>query len=221
MKKETGETDTISLLMRFGLTNQEARIYRTLCAEGKMTGYEAAKATGISRSNIYTALAGLVEKGAACLSEENVTRYSAVPAKEFCDSRIESLRLSRDELIRTLPAPINESEGYLTVVGEENIIGRMRAMLRGAEMRVYASMSAHITELLRSELEDALGRGLEGRGHHRTRLLHGGSHRLAFGEKAEADSPDCRFLLRSDRRPVRRGIFHLPLLPQEKPHRPF
>ncbi len=147
--------------MRFGLTNQEARIYRTLCAEGKMTGYEAAKATGISRSNIYTALAGLVEKGAACLSEENVTRYSAVPAKEFCDSRIESLRLSRDELIRTLPAPINESEGYLTVVGEENIIGRMRAMLRGAEMRVYASMSAHITELLRSELEDALRRGLK------------------------------------------------------------
>lgn len=153
--------DATALLMRFGLTNQEARVYRTLCAEGKMTGYEAAKATGISRSNVYTALAGLVEKGAACLSEENVTRYSAVPAEEFCDGRIESLRRGRDELMRALPARVGDTEGYLTVVGEENITGRMRAMLRGAEMRVYASMSARITELLRPELEAALKRGLK------------------------------------------------------------
>ncbi len=153
--------DAVTLLMRFGLTNQEARVYRTLCAEGKMTGYEAAKATGISRSNVYTALAGLVEKGAACLSEETVTRYSPVPAEEFCDGRIESLRRVRDELIRALPARLGDAEGYLTVVGEENIVGRMRAMLRGAKMRIYASMSARITELLRPELEDALKRGLK------------------------------------------------------------
>ena len=153
--------DAIALLMRFGLTNQEARAYRILCAEGEMTGYEAAKATGISRSNVYTALAGLVEKGAAYLSEENVTRYSAVPAQEFCDGRIESLRRERDELICALPGRVESSEGYLTVVGEENIVGRMRAMLRGAEMRVYASMSARITEMLRTELENALKRGLK------------------------------------------------------------
>ena len=160
-KKGGGKMDAVALLMRFGLTNQEARVYCVLCAEGKKTGYEAAKATGISRSNVYTALAGLVEKGAACLSEENVTRYSAVSAAEFCDGRIESLRRGRDELIRALPARIEDSGGYLTVVGETNIVGRMRAMLRGAEMRVYASMSARITEMLRPELEDALKRGLK------------------------------------------------------------
>lgn len=153
--------DTIALLMRFGLTNQEARVYRTLCAEGEMTGYEAAKATGISRSNVYTALAGLVEKGASYLSEEHVTRYSPVPAEEFCDGRIASLRRSRDELIRALPARVENAEGYLTVAGEENILGRMCTMLRGAQMRVYASMSARIMEMVRPELEDALKRGLK------------------------------------------------------------
>lgn len=153
--------DVTALLMRFGLTNQEARVYRALCAEGKMTGYEAAKTTGISRSNVYTALAGLVEKGASYLSEENVTKYTAVPAEEFCDGRIAALRLARDELIRVLPAQVEDREGYLTVVGEENILTRMRTMLSGAQMRVYVSMSAHIMEKVRPELEDALARGLK------------------------------------------------------------
>jgi sugar-specific transcriptional regulator TrmB len=153
--------DTVALLTRFGLTNQEARVYCVLCAEGKLTGYEAAKATGISRSNVYTALAGLVEKGAACLLEENVTRYSAVPAEEFCDGRIEALRRYRGELIHALPARLESTDGYLTVVGEENIAAKMRAMLRGAELRVYASMSARIIGMLRPEFEDALKRGLK------------------------------------------------------------
>jgi sugar-specific transcriptional regulator TrmB len=153
--------DASALLMRFGLTNQEARVYCTLCAEGEMTGYEAAKATGISRSNVYTALAGLVEKGAAYLSEENVTRYMPVPAKEFCDSRIAALQRDRDELIRVLPARVEDTEGYLTVVGETNILARMRAMIAGAQMRIYASMSAQIMERVRPELEDALARGLK------------------------------------------------------------
>ncbi len=153
--------DAVSLLMRFGLTNQEARVYCTLCAEGEMTGYEAAKATGISRSNVYTALAGLVEKGASYLSEGNVTRYTAVPAAEFCDGRIASLGSARDELIHSLPARVESADGYLTVTGAENILARIRSMISGAQLRVYVSMSARMMELVRPELEDALGRGLK------------------------------------------------------------
>ena len=53
------------LLMNFGLTRQEANLYVLLVLEGELNGYEAAKKSGISRSNTYNALAGLVEKGAA------------------------------------------------------------------------------------------------------------------------------------------------------------
>ena len=60
-----------------------------LLKSGQMTGYEAAKQTGISRSNTYTALAGLVDKGAAYVLEEGkVTRYTPVPAAEFCSNKI-------------------------------------------------------------------------------------------------------------------------------------
>ena len=51
--------DNVELLMSFGLTRQEARVYILLLGEGALSGYEAAKRLGISRSNAYAALAGL------------------------------------------------------------------------------------------------------------------------------------------------------------------
>ena len=40
-------------LTNFNLTKQEATLYVLLLKSGQMTGYEAAKQTGISRSNTY------------------------------------------------------------------------------------------------------------------------------------------------------------------------
>ena len=57
-------------LMEFGLTRQEAGIYECLLEEGKITGYEAAKILGISRSNAYNSLASMTEKGASYLADE-------------------------------------------------------------------------------------------------------------------------------------------------------
>ena len=51
----------IEKLMAFNLTRQEANIYLALHEAGAKTGYEIAKQTGISRSNAYNALAGLVD----------------------------------------------------------------------------------------------------------------------------------------------------------------
>ena len=95
--------NTMDLLTQFGLTRQEAAVYLGLLANGDMNGYEAAKRLGISRSNAYTALAGLVDKGAAWLIDGNVTRYTALPGAEFCDNRLRALARSRDELLSVLP----------------------------------------------------------------------------------------------------------------------
>ena len=42
---------------------------------GELTGYEVAKLTGISRSNVYGALSALADKGAAYLMEGNSSKY--------------------------------------------------------------------------------------------------------------------------------------------------
>ena len=55
----------------------------TLLAEGRLTGYEATKLTGISRSNTYTALAGLVEKGAAYVLEDKLQDIRRCPWMSF------------------------------------------------------------------------------------------------------------------------------------------
>mgnify|MGYP001064454128 CR=1 FL=1 len=68
------QTSFTERLMEFGLTRQEASIYQCLLTEGKVTGYEVAKQTGISRSNAYNSLASMTEKGAAYLVEEASTR---------------------------------------------------------------------------------------------------------------------------------------------------
>ena len=44
----------IDALTQYGLTRQEANLYLLLLSEGSLTGYEASKQTGISRSNTYS-----------------------------------------------------------------------------------------------------------------------------------------------------------------------
>ena len=153
--------DAISMLTEFGLTKQEARIYWTLFSEGEQTGYEAAKNTGISRSNTYTALAGLVEKGAAYLVEGAATRYTPVPLVEFCGGRITELERWRAELLKCQPERKQESDGYITVLGEKQILQKMRNMVANAEERIYASMSAEILGQILPELTGAKQRGLK------------------------------------------------------------
>ena len=78
------ESREIEYLMHFGLSRQEALIYRKLLEGGKKTGYEIARDTGISRSNAYASLAAMVEKGAAYLVEGDAKRYIPIVPQEFC-----------------------------------------------------------------------------------------------------------------------------------------
>lgn len=153
--------DVVTLLTHFWLTKQEAKLYWSLFSEGDMTGYEAAKSTGISRSNTYAALAGLVEKGAACLMEGAAARYTPVPLQEFCGNRIRGLQEDAAELERLQPKFRPESDGYITVAGEKHILTKMKNMLRSSQERVYASLSAELVQRILPELQDMLRRDLK------------------------------------------------------------
>jgi HTH-type transcriptional regulator, sugar sensing transcriptional regulator len=52
-------------LTPFGFTPTESRVYQVLLAQGPGTGYAIARAAGLARANAYSALEGLVSKGAA------------------------------------------------------------------------------------------------------------------------------------------------------------
>ena len=97
------ESREIEYLMHFGLSRQEALIYRKLLEGGKKTGYEIARDTGISRSNAYASLAAMVEKGAAYLVEGDAKRYIPIVPQEFCGNRIRRLEKELEWLQQTLP----------------------------------------------------------------------------------------------------------------------
>lgn len=146
--------------MQFGLTRQEASIYQCLLSEGKISGYEVAKQTGISRSNAYGSLASMTEKGAAYLVEEGTTKkYVAVPLREFCKNYIRGLEESRRWLEKYMPSEKAYTPGYITIEGRSNILNKVRNMLSGAQQRVYLSCTRNHILLFVRELEELLEAG--------------------------------------------------------------
>ena len=140
-------------LVQFGLTRQEANIYLCLLQNKDLSGYEVSKITGISRSNVYSALASLVEKGAAYLLEGETNKYTAVLVEEFCENRIRRLADLERELAAQIPQIGNSSEGYITISSHRHIMDKIYNMLEHVEHRVYLSMPAVYLEQFRDRLE--------------------------------------------------------------------
>lgn len=134
-------------LQHFGLSRQEALVYQNLLLYGKRTGYEIAKETGISRSNVYGALSVLAEKGAAYVLEESAKKYIPVKLEEFCGNWIRKLKEEEQWMRENLPDIKEVEEGYITIEGDANIRDKLHNLIRNAAERVYISgTGAHIHE---------------------------------------------------------------------------
>lgn len=155
--------DTIFLekLTYFGLTRQEAAIYLCLYRNGELTGYEVAKLTGISRSNVYSGLSDLTEKGAAYLTEGNVNRYVAVPMEEFCRNKLRFLDKTREFLVENIPCVKQSEPGYVTIEGDQNIWNKILNMLETTKMRIYLSAKAFYVDQLSESLENMAEQGIK------------------------------------------------------------
>lgn len=153
--------DAIEMLTGFNLTRQEASIYLTLLSTGELSGYEVAKITGISRSNAYTALANLVEKGCAFVIDGSVTMYTPVKVEEFCENRIRKLQDTKKSLLNVVPEKREEVCGYITIKGQNHIVDKMKNIISQAKHRVYISSSWDIISLVAEEIEAGIKRGIK------------------------------------------------------------
>jgi sugar-specific transcriptional regulator TrmB len=151
--------NNIDGLINFGLTRQEATVYEALLIHGAMNGYELAKRTGISRSNAYTTLDRLVERGAAYLIEGDSLQYTPVSVNEFCSNRIRNLEIGKKRLLETMPKKRDDPEGYITIRGRSQIIDKMRTMIRDSEKRVYISAPGNVLEEINLEIAQVIERG--------------------------------------------------------------
>jgi len=117
-----------------------------------MTGYEVAKDTGISKSNVYAALKELVQKGAAVLEEGEVTRYIAIDVERFCEDYCRYLGVVAKRLIKEKPVRIDVQEGYITVSGDRHIKDMMYDMMKKCDKRLYILAEGCLLDEFRDEL---------------------------------------------------------------------
>lgn len=150
------ESEVLNKLGLFGLTRQEAVLYLCMYRYGGITGYEAAKYTGISRSNVYSGLSGLADKGAAYLEQGSASRYIAVPIEKFCESKIRNLKREKEYLIENVPAIKEQEIGYITITGNGNILDKVIEMILEAEKRIYLSASFSMIREVEKEIVKAL-----------------------------------------------------------------
>jgi len=96
-------------LTHFGFTPTESLVYEVLLTGGPGTGYAIARSAGLARANAYSALEGLVSKGAARVDSGRPKRYrpetpEALIARISTDHGLALDRLSSDLEAVTVPA---------------------------------------------------------------------------------------------------------------------
>jgi len=126
----------ITYLRELGLSEYEAKTYRTLCQESPLTPYETAQQAGLPTSKIYQVLARLEEKGLVlCLHEQNRKRYIPQELEEFaasCRYQMEKTLTGLEEEGRRLKQESQVSyiwnlKGYMEIVDKaKQIIGTAR-----------------------------------------------------------------------------------------------
>lgn len=144
----------INSLKSIGFTQQESIIYITLCKHGELSGYEAAKHSGISRSNAYAALSSLVDKGYAHIIEGTSAKYIAISKKELIMNSTrdfnQNIQVIRDEL------EFNQvtNNPYITIVDNKNVINKVKNMIIQSEHRLYFCADKKILDLFADEIEE-------------------------------------------------------------------
>ncbi len=153
--------DIIKALNKIGFTNQEALIYIELYNKTEITGYEVAKITGISRSNAYTALSHLVDKGYAYTVEGTPVKYVAVPKEDLIKNSKREYDKALKVIEKELISDKSNQTAYITIKGKKNIYNKLRNIIDGAKERIYLASSSHIVGELKEQLNHCIDRGLK------------------------------------------------------------
>ena len=149
-------------LTPFGFTPTESKVYEVLLRGGPGTGYAVARSAGLARANAYSALEGLVSKGAARAENAQPKLFRAEPPGTVLARVANDQGTALEHLTRAL-------EGFgaptsLTVVELDTPKGALQLLTHeigraGRSVRLIAPAEAY--PLLAPALRRAVGAGLE------------------------------------------------------------
>jgi HTH-type transcriptional regulator, sugar sensing transcriptional regulator len=125
-------------LTPFEFTPTESLVYEVLVTKGPGTGYAVARAAGLARANAYSALEGLVAKGAARVDEGRPKRFRPEPAAVLLGRIVDRTGKAIEDLANSLDAIALPSSPTLAEIGS----------LRGAAQLLTLEIARARTEVL-------------------------------------------------------------------------
>lgn len=151
----------VDALKSLGLTGHEAQVYISNVQKGEQTGYEIANLTGIARSNVYAALASLLEKGIVYKVSEDPARYVAISPKELSARVLRLIESSAQELIDQLKPQQWDQDLVVSLEGEEHILDKIIYLIANASSTIYLDAAATDLAELGEDLGQAQQRGVK------------------------------------------------------------
>lgn len=141
-------------LYKLGFSPIEATVFITLCEHGSLTGYEVAKLTGISRSNVYTALYSLQDKGKCYVSEGESSKYIPISKEDLLLTTKREMTTTLKEIEQYYPKTVAVSEPYLTIRGYEHVLNKIKNNILLCESHLYIMSTSENILLLQDELKE-------------------------------------------------------------------
>lgn len=139
-------------LQKIGFSPLESSIYITLCKHGALTGYEVAKLSGFSRSNVYAALYSLQDKGMCHICEGESTKYVALSKEELILSVKRTMSKTLEQIETHFPDRIDVSEPYITIKGYDNVVSKIKNCILLCQSHLYILSTSTYIELFKKEL---------------------------------------------------------------------
>jgi sugar-specific transcriptional regulator TrmB len=156
--------DTIKQKVQdLGFTSYEAMAYVSLLEINPVTRYELGKNSGVPRSAIYNVIQKLEKMGAVNAYSSEPEKYVPLPP----DQLLEFLERQFHDKIEKAREHLKDFESKIipdhlwNIVGYNNLIIKIRELIQKAEEGLYISTWKRELKLFKSDIEDAIARGVE------------------------------------------------------------
>jgi HTH-type transcriptional regulator, sugar sensing transcriptional regulator len=147
-------------LCEIGFTELESKCLVVLAENNRLTGYEAAKKLGASRSNVYSSLQGLLDKGMLLISKGEPAYYQAIPLEEIQQKIQQKMSDSFSFLEKHFPVYLRTLDDFFTIEGEKQAVERVTYELQNAKEELIADMWTEEADLFGSLLVESEERGI-------------------------------------------------------------
>jgi sugar-specific transcriptional regulator TrmB len=156
--------DTVVLLQQLGFGGYEARAYIALLQRNPLNGYELAKASGMPRSNIYTVLQKLEERGAVMrLEMPGGARYIPVPPQKLMaqlGTRFQHALDAAQHSLETLPT-LAEPAYIWNLQGHTMLLEHAHTLVDAGREQLLVAIARPQAAALTEPLAQAEARGVQ------------------------------------------------------------